>query len=816
MKDEKKTVKASPEKSEKKFAKTKAEVKVDVKTDVKVEKTKTEVKAEKPAKEKKEIVAKKETKPAKISKTVKTVPTKKLPKLYVKSYTEKQLNKKIYSKLFIPDDINYIKSLFKESGKNKKEVVLYSIPSDLLFDKKEVARLKTLALEIKENKSRIKWAPLIATVSFVAAVVIVISLTKNIVAKKVIESTCESIFEAKCDVGSVNIKFFDSTFSLKRLEVANKKEPMKNLFSVDSVTFDFDMLQLLKARFVANELSILGVDTNTDRKYSGDISAKKAAKIQKKKEKQAKKAAKQNSESEFMKAVKGKSDVAMNTIKDSVSGVFDQYNPENIVKNVSENLKTPVVSKDIQEQVKELVEKYKAKPGVLDEKTKEVQASINTISSINIDSIKSDPTKIKDALDSINSVKNDVESLKNEVEKTLNEVQADSNSVTKMGTSIQDAINSDKNLVTSEINKITSLRLDDGMNFISGTFDSVLYQVLGDYYPYYTKLMTFIESAKNSEKKDKKKKEKKTATVIHRSEGRMVYYKNDSAPKLWIKKAAGSGPSFSFTAAHISNDMDKTGKPATADVLFNFKDIDHSAKLTADTRSTGNNPIITADYSCNKLPLAYPASKFGNIPGVPGIDSSVSKLDFTFKVFEKDGFSLSGNGLFNQMVLSAPAFEPKFAYDIFANTLSSINTMSVGVKAGYTASSGLDLKLTTDADKRFMNAFSAEMTNQLGIVKEKAEAEIVAKINQFSNGALGEINSFNDIYAKLNSYKDEVNKLTDKLDAKRREIEEATTAKVKGAVDDATNNAKKAANDAVNGAVNNLKDSAKSKLKLPF
>ena len=70
---------------------------------------------------------------------------------------------------------------------------------------------------------------------------------------------------------------------MKGWQVANKKEPMKNLFSVESMTFDFDMNQLLKARFVANELSVLGVDTNTDRKYSGDISAKRLAKIQKKK-----------------------------------------------------------------------------------------------------------------------------------------------------------------------------------------------------------------------------------------------------------------------------------------------------------------------------------------------------------------------------------------------------------------------------------------------------------------------------------------------------------------------------------------------------
>ena len=198
------------------------------------------------------------------------------------------------------------------------------------FEKKELNRLTTMAAEIKQNKGRIKLMPLIATVAFVAAIIIALTLTKNIIARKVITSTCESIFEAKCDIDYLNISFIKSTFNMKGWQVANKKEPMKNLFSVESVTFDFDMNQLLKARFVANELSILGVDTNTDRKYSGDISAKRLAKIQKKKEKEAKKKTKQNEKSAFMVSLDSKKDAAMGTLKDSISGLFDQYNPQTI------------------------------------------------------------------------------------------------------------------------------------------------------------------------------------------------------------------------------------------------------------------------------------------------------------------------------------------------------------------------------------------------------------------------------------------------------------------------------------------------------
>ena len=742
-------------------------------------------------------------KQAKPPKELKQYPYKKLPKLFRKSYTKKQLDKKLLGKLFIPEDKKYLQSLFKENGKTKKDVALFAIPAEMTFEKKQLSQLQTMAVEIKQNKGRVKFLPLIATVAFVAAVIIAVSLTKNIVARKVITSTCESIFEAKCDIDYINISFIKSSFNMKGWQVANKKEPMKNVFSVESVTFDFDLNQLLKARFVANELSILGVDTNTDRTTSGDISAKRLAKIQKKKEKQAKKKAKQNEQSAFMVSLESKKDAVMGTLKESISGLFDQYNPEKILKDCQDQMQTPKVSKEVQEQAKALTEKYKAKPDEIKAKLDTVKTSADAITNLDVNSLQSNPAKIKEALESANNLKSNLESLKRDADTVLNEVQSDINGVGGLATQIQDAITNDKNLVQTQINKFTSLNLDTGKNFISTTFDSIIYQLLGKYYPYYTKGVNMLMEAKNN-KKDKPKKEKKKYTVA-RAEGRNVVFKSDAAPKFWIKKAAGSGPAFAFDATDLTNNMDLTGKPAVANVTASFLNIDHNAKITVDTRKDSSAPLVLANYNCDKLSVAYPASKLGDIPGVPGIDSSKTKLDFILKVFENDGFDLSGTGYFTELALSAPAFEPAFVSNIYANTLQKINTMKLGVEAGFTQSSGINLNLITDVDRQFMNAFTAEMTNQLGAIKDKVETEMFAKINEYSNGALGQINSFNDITDKLNGYKKNIDDLYAKVEAKRKELEDATVGK-----------AKSAATEAVNSATDKAKDAAKSTLKKLF
>ena len=503
-----------------------------------------------------------------------------------------------------------------------------------------------------------------------------------------------------------------------------------------------------------------------------------------------------------MKNLDAKKDAAMGTLKDSISGLFDQYNPQTILKECQDQMQTPKVAKEVQEQAKALTEKYKAKPEEIKTKLETVKASSDTVMNLDVNALQSNPAKIKEALESINSLKSNLDSLKKDADTVLKEVQSDINGVGGLSTQLQNAINNDKGIVDAQISKFTSLNLDTGKNFISGTFDSIIYQLLGKYYPYYTKAVDMLMDAKNN-KKDKPKKEKKTYTIT-RADGRTVYYKSDAAPKFWIKKAAGSGPAFAFDASDLTNNMDLTGKPAVANVTATFLNIDHKAKITVDTREASTEPLVLANYNCDKLALAYPAEKLGNIPGVPGIDSSKSQLDFILKIFENDGFSLSGTGFFTELALSAPGFEPEFVSTIYANTLQKIRSMKLGVEAGFTQSSGIDLKLITDVDKQFMNAFTAEMTNQLGAIKEKVEQEMFAKINEFSNGALGEINSFNDISDKLNDYKKNIDELYAKVEAKRKELEDAAVGKAKAAAENAVNDAKAKATDSAKSALKKL------------
>jgi uncharacterized protein (TIGR03545 family) len=751
-------------------------------------------------------IAKSESKEI-VKKSKKTDTKGKVPRILTKKYTEKKLNHKFYKKIYIPDDKKFLESYFVQcEEKSKKGEILYSVPKTTKLSKKDGKRLKLICKEIKKQKFGIKLAPLIAIVVFVCAICVTVTLTKNIILRAVITNSCESIFQAKTDIDYLNLKFSDSSFTLKGLQIANKDEPMKNLIQIDSIVLDFEFSQLLKGRVIADELSVNGVATNTDRKTSGDLTAKRLAKLEKKRAKQAAKAAKKNN-SEFMKNLKSKSDAALNVLTESVTGLFDKYNPQTIAENCYNQLQTPDVAKDVQSKAGEMVKKYQDVPKELEEEIKKVQATCEAASKINLEELKSDPVKIKEAVTTLTEAYNLIQEIKTKTEQKITMVQDDTATVKEISSDLQTAIKHDQNVVSEQISDLTSVSLDDLKNYVTDTFNNVGYAVLGKYYPYAVKAVNYLIELKNTNKsKEKKTKVKtETSTITERASGRTVHFATESAPKVWIKKISGSGVNFDFTGADISTDMDKSGKPATVLLNMEINKIHHKGNFVIDTRSYSESPLVNLDYECAGLPVSYPASNFGDYPGVPGLESADANLALNFKVYENQGFEIGGSGNLNNMSLTANSFEPEFIFNLLENTLSGINSVKLGITAGYTSADGVIMKLTTDADKKFMNSFSLALKNSMADVLADAKQKISEKISEYSAGASEKIGDFNEISSKVTEYSDYITSLSGKLEEKKAEAVKMLSDTAKSKVDEATNSAVNSAGSALKGLLKGKK-----------
>ena len=721
---------------------------------------------------------------------------KKIPSLFRKKYTAKKLEKKIFKKLYVPEDKKYVKGLFVEvEKKGAKEIPIFAIPPEKAeqLAKKDMKRLKLLAKQIKSQKGRVNFVPLIVTIAFIAAIPICFSMFKNVLIKKAITTVCEKIFEAKCDIEKVDFKFFDSSLKIKKIEIANKNDYMKNLVDIGSITIDFDLGQLLRKRFVADELSVLEVNSGTERKTSGELPPKKAKKIKKEKKKTEKEA----SESKLGKVLAEKKAVAANSLEQNITGLFNQFNPETLMQTYYSQLQTPAISQQVQEQVPQIIAKWQAKPAEIQQTVDELQKAVNDIVSFDFNSVQSNPLKIKEFIETIDSTKKNIEKVKSDANGVLNSFNSDIADADNLRKSVQGAVTHDMNFANSEINKIKSLNISDGTKLISGMFENVACDVLGKYYPYAVKGVDYLlelKAKQATKPKNEKVKKEKTKYSIKRAPGRDIFYRQDKVPALWIKKMAGSGPNFSAQATDIASNQDLINKPAKIDFNMDLWGLSHTAKLVVDFRTETSEPLIRADYGLKNIPLIIPAEKFGAYPGVPSFDAKCA-VDAILKIFDNEGFELTGKGLLTDLKISTVPFEPEYASKIYSNVMSRINTVRASVTSGFTASGGLKMLLDTDADVQVINSLKKEMEAQLSDIKNKLKDELTKRINEASGGALGQFGSLDEIKNKLMGSVTTANGFEKQINQKRTEAEKQLTGqateKVNEAKKQATESAKK-------------------------
>lgn len=717
---------------------------------------------------------------------------KKIPSLFRKKYTAKKLEKKIYKKLYVPDDKKYVKGLFTEvEKKGAKQIPIYAIPADKAeqLAKKDMKRLKLLAKQIKKQKGRVNFVPLIVTIAFIAAIPICFSMFKNVIIKKAITVVCENIFEAKTDIEKVDFKFLDSSLKIKKIEIANKNDYMKNLVDIGSITIDFDLGQLLRKRFVADELSVLDVNTGTERTTSGELPPAKEKKIKKQKAK----AEKQASESKLGKALSDKKAVAANSLEKNITGLFNQFNPETLMQNYAAQLQTPAISKQVQEQIPQIVAKWQAKPAEVQKTVDELQKSVNEIMSFDYSAVQNNPLKIKEFIESLDATYKNIEKVKNDANGVLNSFNADIAEADGLRKTVQNAVTHDMNFANSEINKIKSLNVSDGTKLISGMFENVACDVLGKYYPYVQKGVSYLLELKSKQaskpKTEKVKKEKKKYSV-KRAPGRDIFYRQDKVPALWIKKMAGSGPNFFAQATDIASNQDIINKPAKIDFNMDLWNLQHTAKLVVDFRTETKEPLVRADYGLKNIPLNIPAEKFGEYPGVPSFDAKCA-VDAILKIFDDEGFEITGKGLLTDLKISTVPFEPEYASKIYSSVMGRINTVRASMTSGFTLSGGLNMALDSDADVQVINSIKKEMEAQLAGIKENLKSELTKRINEASGGALSQFGSLDDIKSKLTGSVGQANGYEKQLTQKRSEAEKQMKGKADEATKKATDSAKK-------------------------
>ena len=697
---------------------------------------------------------------SKKNKKVKLVKAKKIPKLFKKRYSQKTLESKILRKIYIPADKELIISLFKEDEKKPGKL---SVNKSGTIEKKQLIRLKKISRDIKRRKAGFKFMPFIAVLAFIATIGLTVITFKDIVAKKALVSAMQGIFGAKTEVSYLHIEIFNTRLKIKNLQQANSNDEMKNLFQVGEINVDFNLTELLRGKVDIEDAKISEVLIGTDRSDSGRLL---------KKEKNSKKENDEKSnKKENEKIQNAKNDLIAKT-QNTLNAMFADYNPQNIIENMQEILKSPLVAQQAKEITESLIDEWKDEPKKLEENIKKISDYYNQISSFDYNKID-DPIKIKEMIELATNALNLGNSLVEETKEKVSKIHSDAKTVQAFSKDISLAIALDKSLIDKEISKFTSFK-DRGLkNVFNDLITAFVYGIAEQYSPYATQVLDKVSelkenqnSSQKKEKSNKKKeqKEKQKKRVAARANGSYVYYKNDNVPKFLLENAYGSGENWMLSAKEFSSDADKRNKESLLSASLNMLGTENALNATIDARSISKNPFVDAVYKGQNIPFNVVFDSYG-------LDS-LSEIQCNFDVDKE--LNIKGNGILDlsSVQILTPEFEPKIIYDIYKEAIESVKTIKIDMGYDYSKEEGLNLSLNTNAAENFQAIFTAAFNKAISIIAEEAKSRVTSLLSEKTNIATDKIEQFLDMENLITNSDDTLKNIQKELEKTQKELTE--------------------------------------------
>ncbi|MCQ2578433.1 MAG: TIGR03545 family protein [Treponema sp.] len=706
-------------------------------------------------------------------KTPKTLPMKKAPKMFKKTYREKKFKKKILKKIYIPSDLALVKSVYslETDAKGRK---IYVNNLDRKLETAKIKRLKVVAKQIKKNKKGIRVLPLIITAAVLAFVFTVVLTFKNVVVKKGIVYGMQKVFQAKTDVQKVDVSFLDSYIKINGLAQANKDSPMTNIFQIDEINLDFNLTELLKGKFYAEKIAVEGVAIGTERKTSGELPAS----VKKEKTK----------ESELNKQMKVAQEKLTVAAQNELRSMFDKFNPENILSDMQYSLKSPELAKTLTKDVQEKVEKWAAVPGQIEKDYNEFSKSVATVLNTDWNNI-TDLVQIKNTIDAITKSINDGKALSETVNHTINEVKADSMLVKTYGEQVAQAVTEDATLVDNKIKEIKALYSVDGVRKVmNDSVESLIYQLSGKYYPYVQKA---LETAKSIQAKPKEPKKEKKAS-IERLKGRNIYYKKDTVPKLRIDEVAASGYEkgtnsllFSGSVKNISSDQNMTGKPSLINADFKVMGHPNKAAVVVDVRDNSTAPMVSADYDGKDWIINADAGAFA----LKSTSEIMAKLSA-----ENDGsFSLGGTLDMAVSEMTGMDLGNEMVNRVYQKALAKVDRLTIGFTCYKEKDDYLKVRLDNPEllGKQLSEPVIKAFTEEVEIFVNEAKERVKALLSERTNGLSDQLLKFSSMEELLNAQKNNLAALEKQLEEKRNELEARVKAQATEKINQVAEESKK-------------------------
>jgi uncharacterized protein (TIGR03545 family) len=701
--------------------------------------------------------------------------TKKVALLFRKPIPEKKFEKNIIKLIEIKVDREYLFSVFElKDG-------FYILKPDL--EKKDIAKLKTLARAVKANSAwPVRVIPLAAAAIIISAAVVFGLFFMNPLLERALERGLENIFEARAEVDAFHLNLFRFRVGVSGISVADRDAPMTNLFQMGRAEIRLLPQAVLKGKVYIEEISAAEIRFGTPRKSSGALPVYPAKSTRPKTEKPDAPPLIDLAQFDAMELVLREADsLRSKKLYDEAAALYGTT-LETWNKRVADSKK----------QITEL--RNAAKPFI--------EFNINSVDVRN-------PAAIQNVMKLIEDGKTAADRIRATVDQANGIVTGIQNDIKNIDALKKTAVNA----VQSDIDHLKSY-IDLSSGTYNGIIDPILRQILTgvawQYINYGKRALEVFEKVKTiRDMVQARQKTEKKETF----KGRDVAFPSRQYPSFYIGKLASDftiqGWNSSFDLRDVSSNPEITGRPVSLKLAIAETGGDKrfvSFAGRADFRDSSTE-LFDAELSGGNF-LFNVASKLDAI-GIGGFNGSAG-MELKTAGGRNGALVIEGN----TRVKNPALLDPRGTVaEAIAQAVSEAATVEIGFKYGHSAESSEDFfSVDTNIGSLIMDALNKTAAEYA----RKAAAELERAVRSYIVSYTAEYLSNDDLdklFDMARGDKDAIGSLQTLVQDKISGMEK----KVKGAAEEkasaAAEQAKQQAREAASSAAQKAEDAAKSALQ---
>ena len=701
---------------------------------------------------KEEYMSEEETKAAEPAEEVKTSEsegTKEAPGFFEKTLTKKQLRKKYLKYIEQPDDRDFILSCYNADEDNLE------IRNNLTGQ--DVKRLNLLKKAIKGNKkTAVKLIPLAAAAAVIAALVLFFTFLMNPILQRAMEKGLETVFEARVNAERFRISLIKFEIGMNSLTIADRDEPMKNLFQFSAMRIKLKPQAVLRGKVYIEEIRADHIRFGTPRTVSGALPGitprQKAA----------------------------KEEPLIPPLVDLAN-----FDPMALLNQEYDKLQTPKLYDSAIAAYESSFSKWKNEQESAKARLAELQAKAEPLLKINMNDYKTLDAntieQIRKTIADVNALVSSVQAVQGDVNRIVSGVQGDINTAISLEQSAKNAITTDFNHLRSYID----LGSGAAMDVLEPVVRSILTDTAETYIDYGYRALEVLQKVKEMQAKLPKSAEKPPKKEVFR--GRDVAFPTRQYPRFFLGILATDvltpkAWQWDFDLRGVSSDPDLSGTPVSLALSL--------AETDSYRRSAGFKG--TADFRSNAVERFNAEVSGGGFP--VNISAGLQKIGIggfsggaSFRVNAAGrtdgGFSAGGAVSLVQAKLTNPANTFAQAAD---EAIRQVGSVDLGMQYEHIVSGRDRFSLTTNFADILKQALAGIVSRYRKQAEDALEKALRSRIEQYIDGRFVGKEELDTVFRLVRGDKTAVDDLKGILDKKKNELE----TKIKGAAGQAVEEVK--------------------------